>query len=114
MNTDKAVHLGHSLSTDNNDSIVNSAIAQFWRYFNLLSANSGHISPICNVNRLSNSLEVFYGAPLWLLSSQIVNKACTAWRKSLKTMWRLSPMAHCDAFTLLSDCIPLEVPEPIL
>ncbi len=31
MNTDKAVHLGHSLSIDANHSIVNSTIKQYWR-----------------------------------------------------------------------------------
>ncbi len=51
----------------------------------------------------------FYGASLWLLSSHIVSKACTAWRKALRKRWRLSPMTHCDVITLISDCIPLEV-----
>ncbi len=34
---------------------------------------------------------------------------CTAWRKALRKMWRLSPITHCDVITLISDCIPLEV-----
>ncbi len=46
---------------------------------------------------------------MWLLSSDIVNKACTTWRKALGKMGRLSPMTHCDVITLISDCIPLEV-----
>ncbi len=45
MNTNKAVDLGYSLSTDDNDSIINAAVAQFWRSFNLFSADLGHISP---------------------------------------------------------------------
>ncbi len=36
VNTDKAVHLRHILKTDDNDSIVNSAITQFWRSFNYM------------------------------------------------------------------------------
>ncbi len=32
MNTDKAVHHGHSLSTDDNDTIINGAITYFWTY----------------------------------------------------------------------------------
>ncbi len=43
-NTNKAVYLGHSLSTDDG-SIVTAAIAQFWRSFNLFSIDCGHISP---------------------------------------------------------------------
>ncbi len=51
----------------------------------------------------------FYGVSLWFLSSHIVNKACTAWRKAVRKMWRPSPMTHCDVITLISDCILLEV-----
>ncbi len=91
-NTNKAVHLGHCLSTDDDDFIVTVAITQLWRYFNLFSANYGHISPYLQCKLFKQYSCSFYGAPLWLLSSYIVNKACTAWRKALRKMWRLSPM----------------------
>ncbi len=65
--------------------------------------------PVCNVGFLTKYCCSFYDAPLWLLSSHIVNKACTVWRKALRKMWRLSPMTHCDVITLISDCIPLEM-----
>ncbi len=72
------LHLGHSLSTDDDDSIVTAAIAQFLRSFNLISADFGHISPYLQSKLFKQYCCSFYGAPLWLLSSHIVNKACTA------------------------------------
>ncbi len=83
MNTDKAFHPGHSCSTDDNDSIINGAIAQFWRSFNLFSADFGHILPYLQCNLFEQYCCRFYGTPLLLLSSHIVNKACTEWRKVL-------------------------------
>ncbi len=91
-NTNKAVHLGHSLNTDDDDSIVTAANAQFWGDFNLFSADFGHCSPYLQCKLFKQYCCSFYGSPLWLLSSHIVNKACTAWRKALRKMWRLSPM----------------------
>ncbi len=44
-NTNKVDHLGHSLSTDDDDSIVTAVIAQFWSSFNFFSADFGHFSP---------------------------------------------------------------------
>ncbi len=51
----------------------------------------------------------FYGAPLWLLSSQGVSDACIAWRKALRKIWKLSPMTHCDVVALEVESKPLEV-----
>ncbi len=108
-NTNKAVHLGHSLSTDDDDSFVTATIAQSWRSFNLFSADYGHILSYLQCKLFKQYCCSVYGAPLWHLSSHIVNKTCTARRKALRKICRISPMTHCDVITLISDCIPLEV-----
>ncbi len=100
--------INHSLSTDDDDSIVTAAIAQFWRSFDSFPTDFGHISPYLQYKLFKHCYR-FYYAPMWLLSSHIVNKVCTAWKKALRKMWRLSPMTHCDVITLISDCIPLDV-----
>ncbi len=38
----RAIHLGHSLNTDDKDSIVSARIVQFWSSFNLFQADFGH------------------------------------------------------------------------
>ncbi len=44
-NANKAVDLGHTLSTEKNSSLVSATIAQFWSSFNLCRADFGHIHP---------------------------------------------------------------------
>ena len=108
-NVSNAVHLGHSISTNDNDCMVSTAISQFWRTFNLFLADFGHIYPFLQCKLFKQYCCSFYGAPLWLLSSQVVSSICTAWRKALRKIWRLSPMIHCEVIVLLSNCKPLEV-----
>ncbi len=64
MNTDKTVHLGHSLSRDNKDSIINGAIAQFWKSFNVCFADFGHISLYMQCKVFKEYCCSFNGAPL--------------------------------------------------
>ena len=57
----KAVHLGHSLNSDNKDSIISAAIAQFWSSFNLFRADFGHIQPYVQCKLLNSFAVVFMG-----------------------------------------------------
>ena len=43
-NVEQATHLGHSLSTNDPDSSVGGANAQFWRSFNIFRSDFGHIN----------------------------------------------------------------------
>ncbi len=45
----KAFHLGHSLNTNDKDSIVSVAITQFWSSFNLFRADFWSHSTICSI-----------------------------------------------------------------
>ncbi len=58
-------------------------IAQFWSSFNLFKFDFGHIHPYVQCKLFKQHCCSFYGAPLWLLSSQGVSDACIAWRKAL-------------------------------
>ncbi len=82
-NANKAVDLGHTLSTETS-SLVSAAIAQFWSSFNLLKADFGHIHPYVQCKLFKQYCCSLYGAPLWLLSSQGVSDACITWRKALR------------------------------
>ncbi len=80
-NANKAVDLGHTLSTEKKSSLLYAAITQFWSSFNLFKADFGHIH-LCKL--FKQYCCSFYGAPLWLLSSQGVSDAYIAWRKALR------------------------------
>ncbi len=76
---------------------------------NLFKADFGHIHPYVQCKRFKQYCCSFYGAPVWLLSSQGVSDACIAWRKALRKIWKLSPMTHCDVVARVTESKPLEV-----
>ena len=51
----------------------------------------------------------FYGSPLWNLNGPGVQSLCVDWRKSLRSLWRVHPMTHCDVSAALSDQFPIKV-----
>ncbi len=83
-NANKAIDLGHTLSTEKKSSLVSVAIAQFWSSFNLFKAGFGHIHPYVQCKHFKQYCCSLYGAPLCLLFSQGVSDACIAWRKALR------------------------------
>ena len=103
------VHLGHHISTDDNDSLVSAAIGQFWRGFNMFMADFSQIHSHIKCHLFKLYCCSYYGAPLWCLQSTMVSRLCVAWRKASRHIWRLSPRTHCDILPLLSDCAPRDI-----
>ncbi len=101
--------LGHNISTNDKDSIVKSAKANFWRSFNLFRSDLGHIYSCIKCKLFQQYCCSFYGAPLWSLNSQATEDICIAWRKALWMLWGLHPMTHCDILAGLSNLKPLDV-----
>ena len=108
-NCDSAVHLGHTINVNCKDIIISDSLSQFWRSFNLFRADFGRLPPAMQCKLFRAYCCSFYGAPLWNLQSSAFNRVCVSWRKCLRSMWRISPMSHCDVVALLSECKPLEV-----
>ena len=106
------VHLGHHISTNDNDSLVSAAIGQFWRGFNMFMADFSQIHSHIKCHLFKLYCCSYYGAPLWCLQSNMVSRLCVAWRKASRKIWRLSPRTHCDILPLLSDCVPLDIRTP--
>ncbi len=89
-NANKAVDLGHTLSTEKKRSLVSAAIAQFWSSFNLFRADFGHIHPYVQCKLFQHYCCSFYGAPLWLLSSHGVRCSYCMEESSKKNISRVS------------------------
>ena len=51
----------------------------------------------------------FYGSLLWLLNSTAVHFLCVDWSKSLRMLWHVHPMTHCDIIAALSNQLPLHI-----
>ena len=105
----RGLHLGHHISTDDNDILVSAATGQFWRGFNMFMVDFSQIHSHIRCHLFKLYCCSYYGAPLWYRQSDMVSRLCVAWRKASRKIWRLSPRTHCDILPLLSDCVPLDI-----
>ena len=105
--SEKAVHLGHTISTTDRDCITIAAKNYFWKCCNRFITNFGQL--YCRIKiRLFNQLCCsFYGSPLWYLNGAAVQSLCINWRKSLRSLCGVYPTKHCNVITALSNQIPL-------
>ncbi len=104
-----AMHLGHLISSVDQDSITANAIAKFWRSFNMFMADFGNLYSVIKSKLFKQYCCSFYGAPLFLLSDNKTKSLCTSWRRALRKLWKVDPMTHCDIVAALADCMPLEM-----
>ena len=107
--SESAIHLGHQINVNDRDFGIRKGIANFWKSFNLFMSNFGHINCDTKIRLFHQYCCSFYGAPLWHLHCNVMNDLCIAWRKSLRSLWRLSPMTHCIVIECLSKSAPLHV-----
>ena len=94
------VHLGHHISTNDNDSLVSAAIGQFWRGFNMFMADFSQIHSHIKCHLFKLYCCSYYGAPLWYLQSNMVSRLCVAWRKASRKYGdcphvRTATFCHC-------------------
>ena len=107
-NVNSAIHLGHKVSTVNNDSLVSDAICKFWKSFNLFMADFGHIHAFAKCKLFKQYCCSFYGAPLWFLGSNRVTDLYVVWRKAVRVVWNIPYMTHTYVLPLLSECLPFD------
>ncbi len=101
--------LGHTVSTNDKDSVAKSAKVSFWRSFSLFRSDLGHIYSFIKCKLFQQYCCYSCGAPLWSLNSEATEDICIAWRKALQMLWGLHPMTHCDIPAGLSNLKPLDV-----
>ena len=107
--SDNAVHLGHNISTSDRDSMILAAKRAFWKSYNNFVSNFGHLYSLLKISVFAPFCCSFYGSPLGLLNSTAVHSLCVDWRKSLRMLWRVHPMTHCDIIAALSNQLPLHI-----
>ena len=105
---EKAVHLGHTISTIDRESNVKKAISEFWKSFNIFHSDFGHVRADIKNKLFQQYCCSFYGSPLWKLDSNSVNDICIAWRKSLRMLWNVPYMTHCYIVEGLAGSAPLQ------
>ncbi len=99
--------LGHAVSSNDKDSMITAVKASLWHVFNLFMSDFGHIYSFLKGQLFKQYCCSFYGAPLWYLKSDGVEAICVAWRKALRTIYKVHPATHCDIITSLSGQVRL-------
>ena len=99
--SDTAVHLGHTITSNDRDNVTKLAKPSFWKSFNILIAEVSKLSPFVISKLFIQYCCSFYGSPLWSISGAAVQAPCVDWRNALWSMWRLNPRTHCDLITAL-------------
>ena len=98
-----------NISTSDRDSMILAAKRAFWKSYNNFVSNFGHLYSLLKISVFAPFCCSFYGSPLWLLNSTAVHSLCVDWRKSLRMLWRVHPMTHCDIIAALSNQLPLHM-----
>ena len=93
-NVKNTMYLGHKLEVGNYDSLVSDANAKFWKSFNGLMADFGHIKSDLLCKLFKQNCCYYYGAPLWLLNSNCVEKINVSWRKAVRCIFRIPNRTH--------------------
>ena len=107
--SNNAVHLGHTISSSDRESISLTAKSSFWKSFNSFISNFGHTYFFIKCSLFKQFCCSFYGSPLWNLNGPGVQSLCVDWRKSLRSLWRVHLVTHCDVIAALSDQFPIKV-----
>ena len=109
--SDNAVHLGHTISSSERESMSLTAKSSFWKSFNSFISNSffSYTYSFIKCSLFKQFGRSFYGSPLWNLNGPGVQSLCVDWRKSLRSLWRVHPMTHCDVIAALSDQFPIKI-----
>ena len=85
--SDNAVHLGHTISSSDRESISLTAKGYFWKGFNSFISNFDHTYSFIKCSLFKQFCCSFYGSPLWNLNGPSVQSLCVDWRKSLRSLW---------------------------
>ena len=105
----QAVHLGHPMSTVNNDLNITKGVDSF-----LISVN-GVINTFKSAHTdvkyklFKTYCMPLYGCVLWDLSSKSMKIFYTQWRKSVRKLLFISPMCHSIYLELIVNDIPIEL-----
>ena len=92
--SDNAVHLGHTISSSDRESILLILKSSFWKCFNSFIFNlTLVIHTLFKCSLFKQFCCIFFGSPLWNLNGPGVQSLCVDWRKSLRSLWRVHTRA---------------------
>ena len=104
----KGIHLGHLVGPNVHESAILEASNTLTRKVNSILHNFRHCSYDVKYKLFNSYCTSYYGCPLWNLSSNVMSRFYVTWRKSIRRLFDLPNMTHCDLLPVIADCKNIE------
>ena len=102
-------HLGNFVGTDALAHNIQRCISKLFSEVNIIMAEFGHAFSSERYKLFQSYATSFYGAQLWDFSNPEVDKLLTAWRKSVRHIWKLPYRTHNILLSEICDTRPFDV-----
>ena len=106
---EKCKFLGSVLCKDILDRDINSTIHTFYRKYNEIKLDFSMLSSELKSKLIDTYCMDLYGSNLWNFASGYVNKLYTAWRKAIRSIWKLPYITHCKFIHVINDTLPVDI-----
>lgn len=105
---DSFAHLGHVLSSKlTDDADITRQRMHFINQTNNVICYFNKLDTFIRNKLFRSYCNSFYGCELWSLSNGFLHDLCTAWRKSVRAIWKLPYQTHRYLLPLISHSLPL-------
>jgi hypothetical protein len=102
------VHLGHIITSSSDDEEdISKRRNDFVGQVNNMISYFNNLDSFIRYKLFTSYCTSFYGCELWLLSHRAIEQLCAAWRKGLRTVWKLPYCTHSYLLPLISQCLPV-------
>ena len=102
--------LGIYISNDILDRNINCTVQHYYSKCNSILYDFKDITSCDLKSKLCNTYFLdLYGSPLWNYSKDDVLSFYTAWRKSIRRIWKLPPKTHCNLLPTINNCLPIDI-----
>jgi hypothetical protein len=105
----KMKHLGHVITDDVNDTLIQPIVNDFNVKFNTFLAYFNKVR--CDVKNtlFKQYCTSFYGAHISVLYHKDIDNLYVTWRKAIRKVWQLPYRAHCKLLPRVSGLFPAKV-----
>ena len=99
--------LGVSVTSRIRERNVNSSVKKFYCRLNSVSYNFIDIPCDVKAKLLDSYCLDVYGSQLWNYSKDDVDIFFTAWRKSIRQIWKVPNTTHCNLLSSINSSVPI-------
>ena len=101
--------LGVSVTSSIKDRNVNSSVQKFYCRVNSVLYDFKDIPCDVKAKMLDSYCLDVYGSQLWNYSKHDVDMFFTAWRKSIRRIWKIPNTTHCNLLSSINSSVPIVI-----